>query len=176
MLVYNRCSDFELISPVYFGHNAIWLSSPDHKVDINAATRASFAKDVVKSEFAGALLYKLQKKKHLESNMNNTKDALTSLQLLVIWGPNDWHGFSVRVLLIKHSSTITWDEDKLRKLHSMYLALLKDDHIVEGTWLLGDEAVLMTTSKWKEDNYEITISKGTRKDDSIVPLWVSSSM
>jgi hypothetical protein len=182
VLVHNRCSDFELVYPVHFGHNVIWIRSPGQKVDANAMTEASFGRDVVKDELASALIYKLQRKKYLKFNsQSNTdsafaEDASTSLQLLVIWRFNA-NKFSVRALLIKHSNTITWNEDTLKKLYSMYLSLCRDDDIIEDTWLLVDETVLMTTSKWMMGHaFEIAISEGTRKDDTMVPLWVSSNM
>jgi hypothetical protein len=182
--IHNQCSDFELISPVYFGRNAIWIMPPDQKVDANAMTRASFGEEMFTTEFASALLYKLQRKKPLESNdQSNTdstfvKDLSASLQLLVIWRYNIEHDLSVRALLIKHSNIITWNEETLEKLHSMHLALLRDDIIVEDAWLLDDATVLVTTSKWKKDSYafEITISEGTKTDDTMAPLWVSSNM
>jgi hypothetical protein len=183
VLVGNRCSDFELVSPVYFGHNAIWHIPPDQKIDINVVTRASLGKDISKSELTTALLYKLQRKNHKSNDQYktdhaSTKDTLTSLQLLIFWGLNNEHKFSVRALLIKHSNAIAWDKDMLEKLHSMQSVPLKDDDIVKETWLLDDEIVLMTTSRWREESHtiEIIISEGTKKDDSMGPLWVSSSM
>jgi hypothetical protein len=169
---------------VYFGHDAIWHIPPDQKVDANTATRAGFRIAVAKPEFESALIYKLQRKKPHEfndqSNVDSTftEDASTSLQLLVILGSNDHYDFSARVLLIKHSNTIVWDEDKLKKLHSMHLALLKSDYNIKDTWLLDNTTVLMTTSNWNESKrtIEITISEGTNEDDSMEPLWVSSSM
>jgi hypothetical protein len=137
-------------------------------VDTNAVVRASLGRDATKNEFASALIYKLQRKKHLEySNQFNagsafTGDESTSFQLLVIWGPGDKEvdEFFARALLIKHNNEITWDEYTLEKLHSMYLALLRGDWIGKDTWLLNDIAVLRTTLRWKKDSYvfEITIS------------------
>jgi hypothetical protein len=186
VLVHNQCSDFELESPVYFGHTVIWFRSPDRKVDANTVTRASFGRYIFEPRFTSALIYKLQRKKHREfnnqSNLDNTSTEVTStcLQLLVIWRSDDWYGnrLSVRALLIKHSNTITWNEDTLEKLHSMYLALLGDDRNTKDTWLLDDTTVLMTTSNSKEISCatKITISEGTREDDSMEPLCVLSSI
>jgi hypothetical protein len=183
VLVHNRCSDFELISPVCFGHNATWHISPDQKVDTNAIIGASFGRSLFEIEFSSALIYKLQRKKRLESNGQSdvnsvfTEDTLTSVQLLVIWRINDDYDFCVRALLIKHSNTITWNENALEKLHSTHLFLCKAAGNIEDTWLLDDAAVLVTTSKWKVGRtFEITISEGTRKDDTMEPLWVSLNM
>jgi hypothetical protein len=131
------------------------------------------------SEFEGVLIYKLQRKKRLESDADSTstEGTVTSFQLLAILGFNDEYILCVRALLIKHSNAIIWDEDTLKRLHSMCLALLKKGYCKD-TWLLDDATVLMTTSNWKQDScvFEITISEEDRKDNCIEPLWVPSSM
>jgi hypothetical protein len=164
----------------------IWFKSPGQKVDANTVTRASFGKNLFETKFTSALIYKLQRKKQLESNNQSdadvlsAEDASTSLQLLVIWRSDDQHRdkLFIRALLIKHSNTITWDRDTLEKLHSIYLALFRDDRNIKDTWLLDDETVLMTTSNWKYVSYttKITISEGTREDDSTEPLCIPSSI
>jgi hypothetical protein len=186
VFAHNKCSNFELASPAYFGRNTIWHILHDQKVDANVMTGVSFGREIFKVEFASALIYKLQRKRRLESNdqtdtdNTSTKDISTSLQLLVIWRSNSRYrdGLRVRALLIKHSNAIIWNEDILEKLHSMQLALLRDDIIVKDTWLLDNTTVLMTVSKWREMDYAtvITISEGIKKDDSMEPLWVSSDM
>jgi hypothetical protein len=194
--IHNQCSGFELISPVYFGLDVVWNIPTDQKVDVNAKTRVSFAKSVTKHEFENALIYRLQRKRieaNDQFNADNTltEDTSTYLQLLVIWGFSEkweknaiitWedtlsYSSSVRALLIKHSNTITWNEDTLEKLRYMYLSLLRDDKIVKDTWLLDDTTVLMTTSEQKMGHaIEITISEGTKEDGATEPLWVSSNM
>jgi hypothetical protein len=158
---------------------------PDQKVDANTVANASFAKDAAKSEFTTALLYKLQRKRlepNDQSNANSapTENISTSIQLLVIWKSdiNDKGMIFARALLIKHSNAIDWDKNTLEKVHSMHLALCRDDRVVKDTWLLNDEKVLMMTSKWKKESrtIKITISEGSRKDDSRDPLWVSTNM
>jgi hypothetical protein len=184
ILVHNQCSDFELVSPVYFGYNAIWHIPPDQKVDANTVTRASFGRNIAKDESASALIYKLQRKKCLESNdqfdgdSTFTEDTSTSLRLLVIWKSDDWLRSSVRALLIKHSNTITWNEDTLEKLHSMYIGLLRDDDIVKDIWLLDDATVLMTKSDWRIQDHatKITISEGAKENNSMEPLCVPSGI
>jgi hypothetical protein len=178
--VHNQCSDFELVSPAYCGRDIVWHIPPDQKVDANAITRASFGKNNGKNEFTSILVYKLQKCLGPDGQPDavNIQDTTTSIHLLVIWKLDDNSNFSIRALLIKHSSSITWDEYTLEKLYSMHLELLRDDWIVKDTWLLDNATVLMTTSEWEERSrtFEITLSKGTRKDDSMKPLWVSSNM
>jgi hypothetical protein len=156
-----------LVSPAYFGHNAIWIRSPDQKVDANAMARASFGKDTTKDEFSSALIYKLQKKKRLkysdqsDADDKSKKDTSTSLQLLIIWRSNFGYKyeFFVRALLIKHSDTIIWDEDALKKLHSMHLALL-------------DKGLLIDISGASEENSSIAFEEDpiivSEEDPSII--------
>jgi hypothetical protein len=178
--IHNQCSDFELTSPAHLGHDAILIRYPDQKVNANTMTKVSLGKEIFKDDFSGVLIYKLHRKENHEYNADNafTEDMPTSLQLLVIWKLNEEHRFCVLTLLIKHSSTITWNEDTLEKLYSMHLDLCRNDDIIEDTWILDDAKVLMTTSKWKEDScvFEIAMSEETRKDDSVEPRWVPSNM
>jgi hypothetical protein len=170
-------------------------------VGANAVASANFRRDANKSKFTSALMYKLRRKKHRKSNTNNTRDTSTSFQLLIIWGPHEMSlgdlsicDFTARALLIKHSNTITWDEDKLKKLHSMHLPLLNKGlsndmidlfavhpTIIKDAWLLDDATALMTTAKREEEDrtIEITISKiseETIEDDFMAPLGVPSNM
>jgi hypothetical protein len=197
ILVHNQCPNFELVSPVYFGHNAILIRSPDQKAGANTVAKASLGRDVTKCEFTSVLIYKLQRKKRFESNEQSntdgtfTEDTPKDLQLLIICGSDNKVGLSVRALLIKHNNTITWDEDTLKKLHSMYLVLLdKGLHISYNdiscgyfpvgreTWLLDDVTVLKAILRWKERSHtaEITISEDIKEDDSMEPLVVPSNV
>jgi hypothetical protein len=168
-----------LVSPVHFGHNTIWIKSPDEKVDADTMTSVGLGREIFKDEFASALLYKLHRKKQSKSNdkskadNKSTEDTSTNIQLLVIWGHITRSGFFARALLIKHSNVITWDEDTLEKLHSMHLVLLRDDQIVEDTWRLDNATVLRTSNREVGHTFEITISEGTREDGTMEPLWVS---
>jgi hypothetical protein len=182
--VNNQSSNFELVSPEYLGHNIIWYTPPDQKV--NANTRVSLRKNAIEDEFTSILTYKLQRK-YLESSdqsdVDNTfrKDTSTNSRLLIIWGSNDKSIFYTRAFLVEYSDTITWDKKILEKLLYMYFTLFRYSQIVKDTWLLNDTndtKGLMTISKWKKGSctFEITISEGTRKDDSMAPLWLSSSM
>jgi hypothetical protein len=180
VVIHNQCSDFKLTSPAYFGRNAIWIRFSDQKVDTNAMTRASFGRSIFKIEFEGALIYKLQRKKCIESSLDSTftEDKPTNLQLLIIWESNNRDDVFVRALLIKHSNAITWDEDKLERLYSMYRTQHTYGYFIEDTWLLDDATVLMTTSIWEEKRHttEVTISEGIRERNSMEPLSVPSDI
>jgi hypothetical protein len=65
-------------SPVYFVHNAIWHIPPDQKANANTMTRVVFAKEAAKSEFVNALIYKLQKKKNIESGSQSNMVSIST--------------------------------------------------------------------------------------------------
>jgi hypothetical protein len=79
ILVHNQCSDLELVYPEYLSHNATWYIPPNQKVDANTMSSSSFRKDETEREFITILIYRLQKKKHLESDVDNTKDMSTNI-------------------------------------------------------------------------------------------------
>jgi hypothetical protein len=167
-----------LVSPTYFGHNAIWHIPPDQNVVANTMISVSFGKYAAKNEFMAVLIYKLKRKKRLESNMDNTKGTLTGHQLVVIWRFNDRNNFYVNAVLTKHSNIITWDDDRLKSFHSSNLASYKNNDTVENVCWLHSGTVLVTISKWNqsERKTEITISEVIRKDGSMELLWVPSNM
>jgi hypothetical protein len=101
------------VSPEYFGYDIIWHIPPDQKMDANTMTKAIFGKDKTKRESTSVLIYRLQRKKHPEPNMDNTS---TSPQLLIIWGYDNMYEYSVCVLLIKYDHMLTLDEGKLKKI------------------------------------------------------------
>jgi hypothetical protein len=152
--------------------------TPDQKVDTNATTRTIFEENAAK-RYAGVLVYKLRRKWSLESNADNmsTKN-ISSYQLFVIWKSDNKYECSVSVLLTEHDSTITWNEDKLKELDYQSFNLLRNGRTIKNTWVLDNTVVLMTASKWKEDNrtVEIAISEDTRKADSRKSLSISSNM
>jgi hypothetical protein len=145
-------------------------------VDANTTTRATFKRNVHEHDFTSVLLYKLQRKECLESDLSSTstKDTSTRIQLLVLLRVDDKPKIYTNAILIKHNNTITWDEDKLRKLHSMHRALRRFDQIIKDTWLLDNATALVTTLKFEKQicAVELIISKGTRKDDPMEPLCV----
>jgi hypothetical protein len=148
-----------LISPEYIGHHVIWHIPPDHKVDANTTTEASFRKQTIEHDFTTALIYKLQRKHH-HSN--------THSQLVIIWRVD--HKIDVHVMFINH--IMDWDQDRLKELYTNYLTLYRNDP--KNIWILDNTTALMTTLKQKEEKHtiEITISRGMREDDFMHPIWI----
>jgi hypothetical protein len=167
-----------LVSPEYFGYNAIWYIPPEQRVDTNTMTSAVFRRDAVKNEFVGVLAYRIQRKKSRKFSANNTstKDKST-YQFLVILKSDSWCGFCAHVLLIKHDDMITWDGDELKKLYSMRRPLDIYCHTAIDKWRLDDATVLMTKIERELGHtIEITIFGGHSKYDSAKPIWVSSNI
>jgi hypothetical protein len=178
ILVHNQCLYFELVSPVYFGDNVIWHIPPDQKVCANDVTKASFGKDAAKSEFTSVLIYKLQRKKHLESNDQSnedsmfTKDTLTGFQLVVIWRYNSDRIYS-HAWLIEHDNTFIWNEDKLERLYDVYNNQYNASSSMGG-WLLDDDTVLKVgcETAYRSFGTKVVISEGKHVSSLIKPLWV----
>jgi hypothetical protein len=150
-------------------------------VDVNRTTSADFVNDVLKPESITALTYRLQRKNHNSNNqsdVDNTKDISTDIQLVIIFGSDERHYFCAKTILIKCNDTIAWDKNKLEELYYRHRARYTDNHVIKETWLLDDATVLMTVLKWSAEGraFEITVFKGTRRDDSIEPLCISSNM
>jgi hypothetical protein len=180
ILIHNQCSNFELISPTYFGHNTIWHIPPAQKVDANTIISASFGKRAIESDSMTALIYSLQRNESLKSNEDNIsiEDTSTIHQLLIVWRVENSYKLCINVILIKYNDRITWDEDKLNKLYTIHCALNRDNHIIEDVWLLDDTTMLITTSKWGEESrtIEIAISEETKEDGSMGPLCAPASI
>jgi hypothetical protein len=135
-------------------------------------------------------MYKLQRKGRFESTEDNTNDTSTSVQLLIICETGGWSGLSIYALLIEHNNTITWNEDKLRELHSKHLDLPNKHYLIkrkyaseeyihiEYKWQLDDTITLVTKSWWGSDNckFEIILADATRGDDFMTPLQIPSNI
>jgi hypothetical protein len=144
-------------------------------------TSADFVRDAFKSSSATALMYRLQRKNHNSNNQSdadNTKDTLTDIQLAIVFLSNEKLYFDANTLLIKHNNTITWNENRLRKLYYAHHSQYRKSDTIKDTWLLDDATVLMTVLKWDERGraFEVTVFKGTKRDDSIEPICISSNM
>jgi hypothetical protein len=179
ILVYNQRSDFELVSPTYFGSNIIWHIDPNQKVDVNTMTKAIFEGNISERGFTSVLMYQLQRKGALTSNEDNisTENTSTAFQLLVIWRSDSQYECSIHVLLISHDNTTTLDKDKVKELDYQPSTLLRNGRISTNTWTLDDATVLIT-SKWEKQirTIKITISEETGENNYMKPLWISSNM
>jgi hypothetical protein len=163
-----------LISPEYFGSDIIWYIPPDQKVNTNTKARAIFGKDETRREFTNALIYRLQRKGSLESDVDNTS---ISHQLLVIWKYDHRYEYYIRVLLIKHDNTIILNEDKLKELDYPPFTLLRNGCNIKNKWLLDNATALIIKSEWEVDRaIKIIVSGGTGENGSMESIHISTNM
>jgi hypothetical protein len=176
--IYNKYQDINLTSPAYFIHGGKWHAVHDQEMGINAEVRSYFEFYSGQDVLEGALIYKLQRRQHAESD-KLIQDESKIIQLLVAWHVEHTKEPHVHALLVEHDREFDWDKDKLKRIHQKYWhsfnAFVSS---IEDNWLLNDVTVLLTSLKWKRDSYafEITISEGTREGSHMEPLWVSSNM
>jgi hypothetical protein len=165
--------DIELTSPVYADKNATCYLSPDQRVDAGSATQAGFNIDPGWNMSTGALMYKLQRKNIDQSN----EEEATCIQIVIIWKVNIYHRFRVVSRLIEHDEDHVWDSDRLMELVK-YWKLYDIKHgLIEETWLMHDNTVLMTgmnvTYEEKCYKLEMTISRTNVKDDTERPRYIN---
>jgi hypothetical protein len=161
----NQCANVELVSPVYFAKEAISHIHLSQQVNSNSRMKVKFKTGIDRDTFGGILLYHLQRK----------EDASISTQLLVIWGYNS-DGVYSHVRLIKHESTLIWNEDKLKMLYDGYSTLYDNYYKMRG-WLLDDNTKLKTKCEISHGGFEMNIIISEEKGLTlfIKPLWVDSN-
>jgi hypothetical protein len=158
----NRCSNIELISPVYFIRDATCHIQFPQQVGSKSIMKVKFKAGINQDAFGGVLLYCLQRK----------EDTSTSIQLLVIWGCKSDNLYS-HVRLIEHESTFEWDKDKLKKLHDVYDSQYNISFNAD-KWLLDDNTKLRTRCETSHGGLKMNIIIFEEKDLSSPrkPLWV----
>jgi hypothetical protein len=165
MTIDNQCSNIKLVSPVYFAKDGVChVQFPQH-VYPKCMKKVDFITGVDSITFGGALLYHLQRK----------EDASISTQLLVIWT----FGFVVpypHVWLIEHESTLTWNEDKLKRLYDVYNERYDKDFNT-GKWLLYDNTKLQIVRESSRGGFKanVTISEEKGQLQLRKPLWIDSN-
>jgi hypothetical protein len=175
-IIHHQFPGVELISPVYFSLFATCCLSPDQRVDFSSTTQADFNIHPNRNVSIGALMYKLQRKNIDQSNGEtiSSKEEATCIQFIIIWKVKNHSEFHAYPFLIEHDEGHVWDSAKLMEL-AFVCGLLNIQYIpTEETWLMHDNAVLMTSLNitHEEECYklEMTISEGSIKDDT-QRLW-----
>jgi hypothetical protein len=171
MTIDNQCVNIELASPVYFIKNATCYIHPPQQADSKSIMKFNFRTGMDEDTFGGVLLYYLQRKGNVKSD--DQADTSISAQLLIICG-SKYDGFYSNAYIIEHESTLTWDEDKLKRLYDLYNNLYDTDFNT-GEWLLYNSIKLKTVRRILHEGdvemniiiYEDKYLSHTRK-----PLWV----
>jgi predicted deacetylase len=80
--IYNQCKSINLTSPVYFMSGGKWNVVPEQEIDVNTVMRNCIELDSGQDMLEGALVYRIQAKKHTESDKTD-QDELKHIWLLV---------------------------------------------------------------------------------------------
>jgi hypothetical protein len=152
----------ELASPVHFTKNVACHMQFSQQVDSKSEIKVNFITGMDRDTFGGILLCHLQRK----------VDALTSIQLLVIWGWNSY-GLYSHAWLIEHESTLDWDENKLKSLYDVY----NSQHNINFNrreWFLDDNTKLKTVCVLLHGGLKMNIIISEKKDILYPgkPLWI----
>jgi hypothetical protein len=171
--IHNWCQDIDLIYPVYFIYGGKWQVIPDQEIDASTIMRNRIEFDSGQDILEGALIYRIQRRQHAESN-EFIQNEPKSVQLLIAWHVEHAKELHVRAVLVEHGWKL--DEDKLRRLHQKYWHSLKAQVDPIGSdWLVDDETVLKTTFKVMNGGYrwDIFISEGM-KNNAMRLLWIDA--
>jgi hypothetical protein len=174
--IYNKYQDINLTSPVYFIHGGKWHAVPVQEIGIDTEMRSYIEFDSGQNVLEGALVYKLQRRQHAESDKLIQNESKI-VQLLVALHAEHTRETHVHALLVEHDKEFDWDEDKLKRIRQKYWhsfnAVVSS---IGNNWLLNDETMLTTTGKTMNGGYRwnISISKRVR-DNAIGPLWVDTT-
>src|SRR5690606_10282270 len=120
--------------------HATWYLSPDQRVDVGSTAQVGFNIDSSQKESIGVLMYKLQRKSTDQPN-----EEATCIQLVIIWKVNSCREFLAVSFLIEHSKSDVLHEYKLMELDKYYKLFDVQYGIIEDTWLMHDNTVLMTS-------------------------------
>jgi hypothetical protein len=168
LMVHNRFSGIDLVSPAYAGEGVTCYLPPEQRVDAGSTMQTSFNIDLERNESISILLCKLERTNIDEFN----EDEGACIQLLVLWNVDSFKGFRVVTYLIEHDKSRVWDRDMLMELAEDKEEELFDiQHcLVEGTWLIHDNIVLKTQVNLTREEeecckLEVTVSEASIKDE-----------
>jgi hypothetical protein len=172
LVIRHQFPNIELISPAYIGKYVTCHLPPDQRVNVGSTMQAYFNIDLTRHEPIGVLMYRLQRKNVKPSNkdvMSNEEES-TCIQLFIIWKVNRSKEFWVASYLIEYDKSHVLDKNGLVKLAKGCRVFNIQDVPVEDTWLIHDNAVLMTRmSVAREKAYyklNMTISETSTNDDT----------
>jgi hypothetical protein len=169
--IYNICQDINLTSPIYFIRGGRWHVVTVQEVDVDALMRNCIEFDSGQDTMEGALVYKIQRRQHAESN-EIIQDESKSIQLLITWYVEHTKELHVRVMLVEYDKEL--DEDELRQLHQKcWKSLNAWVDPVRSNWLLDNGVVLTTIVEAMNGDYrwDIFIVEGI-KNNVKRPLWI----
>jgi hypothetical protein len=178
LTIHHQFSGIELVSPVYAGDIITCNLPPDQNVEVDSTIQTGFDIDYDQGKSIGVLMYKLQKHNIDKSNENTISDeeGTTCTHLVMIWRIYESGEAYVNSMLIEHDKSCVWDGDKLSKLAERYNRFNMRQNLVKYTWLMRDNAVLMTnvgvTCEEADYKIEMTLSEESINENTWRPLYI----
>jgi hypothetical protein len=166
LVINNQFPGIELVSPLYYSNGAVCYLSPDQRVDVGSTMQAIFNIDPDQGLSTVALIYTLQRKDVDQSN----EEEVTCIRLFVNWMFFSPEEIYIALDLIEYDRDHVWDNDGLFNLALYYRPVDIQDNIIEETYLMYDNTVLMERANITYEGecckLEITISETSIKDDT----------
>jgi hypothetical protein len=177
LMIHHQFPGVVLVSPLYYSDNEAYHLSLDQRVDVGSTIQADFNIDFAQDESIGALMYKLQRKNTDQSDEDNIfNEEETCIQFFIVWKVNSSKEFYVVSFLIEHDKDRVWNRDGLMKLAERCKQFNMQHGLIEDTWLMRGNTVLMTRMNvtCEEECYKlkVIISETNIKDDTQKPLYI----
>jgi hypothetical protein len=179
LIIHNQFPGIELTSPVYAGRHVTCYLVPDQSINISSIIQVDFNINITRRMPTGVLMYKLQRKNINQSNEDSIpgEEEATCIQLVIIWIVNNSSKeFSAASYLLEHNEDSAWCRCELMKLEK-YCKLTNIQYgIIEDTWLMHDNTVLLkrvnVTCEEKCYKLDMTISETSIKEDTQRPRYI----
>jgi hypothetical protein len=178
LIIHNQFPGIELTFPVYAGRHVTCHSLPDQSINVDSTIQVDFNINTTQYMPTGVLMYKLQRKATDQSNedVTSSENEATCIQLIIIWKINSFKEFFTASYLLEHKKDYFWDRNELLRLNEHYKLTNIQHGIIENTWLMHDNTVLMTSLNvtHEEEYYKLkmTISEESVKDDTQRPRYI----
>jgi hypothetical protein len=153
----NRCSDIELVDPLYFSDGAVCCKPLKQKVAPGDTLATAFKINFGRTDFEGALMCRLRKRtnndKKFSTDTINTDEKLSShIRFIVGWKLVNPQGPRIYMLLIEHGENLVWNENKLAEKHNEFRGRLSvHSSAVTDIWSMEDGSVLRLASDGVEN-------------------------
>jgi hypothetical protein len=180
--IHNKCSNIELVEPVYFSDGATCDIPLDQKIEPNGALKTVFRIKFTRGKFEGAILYRLRKKGANSDQQpdtettSNGKNQPNRTQLLVGWKLERLQDPRVYMLLVEHEEKLVWDGNKLIEQHNEFRGRLNvHNGSVTSTWLMEDGSVLRLALDGVgsgEYGIRIVITDAQQNEHTSIPIWI----
>jgi hypothetical protein len=178
LTIHHQFPGIELVSPDYAIRSVTCYLPFDQRIDAGSTMQTCFNIDTAQEDSIGVLLYRLQRKNTDQTNEKiiSSKEEATCIQLVIVWRVTSSKEFHVVLHLIEHDKGSIWDRNRLMKLVESYKLFNIRHGLIEDTWLMYDDTVLMTranaTCEKEYYKLEMTVSDGSIKDDTWRPQCV----